>query len=267
MMNCEIIVEDGNKYIKNSMNELSEYEKNILEINAIKGLPKIVKKKLEGETYLLFNISSCISLREKFEGEHLNGELFRIFFKELLQLYENMKPYLLDRTIISLNPECIFYDEKENKYVFLPIDKKIRNVVEKYENILTFFADVCCVEEKLLLEFIFEAFGLLNENCFNEIEFVKGIVHHKYEKEVIFEPIEYCEEEIFDEEEAEETSKQKGIFILSGVLIVLAFWFSFMCQEEFKYSIAGMAASILAVGLIGYVVLKSILEEAWNIDT
>ena len=266
-MNCEIVIEDGNKYIKDSMNDLSEYEKNILETNFIKGFPKIVKKKIEGETYLLFNISSCISLRQKLEREHLNGELFRVFFKELLQLYENMRPYLLDRNIISLNPEYIFYDEKENKYVYLPLDKKINNVVEKYENILTFFADVCCVEEKLLLEFIFESFGLLNENCFNEIEFVKGIVHHKYEKEVIFEPIECCEEEIFEEEEEEETSKQKGIFILSGVLIVLAFWFSFMCQAEFKYSVAGMAASILAVGLIGYVVLKSILAEVWKIDT
>ena len=146
MMNCEIVIEDGNKYIKDSMNELSEYEKNILETNFIKGLPKIVKKRIEGETYLLFNISSCISLRQKLEREPLNGELFRGFFKELLQLYENMKLYLLDRTIISLNPEYIFYDEKENKYVYLPLDKKINNVVEKYENILTFFADVCCSE-------------------------------------------------------------------------------------------------------------------------
>lgn len=267
MMNCEIVIEDGNKYIKDSMNELSEYEKNILETNFIKGLPKIVKKRIEGETYLLFNISSCISLRQKLEREPLNGELFRGFFKELLQLYENMKLYLLDRTIISLNPEYIFYDEKENKYVYLPLDKKINNVVEKYENILTFFADVCCVEEKLLLEFIFESFGLLNENCFNEIEFIKGIVHHKYEKEVILELDECCEEENFDEEEVEDTSKQKGILILGGALIVLAFWFSFMCQEEFKYSIAGIATSILAVGLIGYVVLKSILGEIQNRDT
>ena len=266
-MNCEIVVEDGNKYIKNSLSELSEYEKSILETNFIKGLPSIVKKKMEGGKYLLFNISSCISLRQKLEREYLNGELFRYFFKELLQLYENMKPYLLDRTIISLNPEYIFYDEKENKYVFLPIDKKTNNIVEKYENLLTFFADVCCVEEKLLLEFIFESFGILNENCFNEIEFIQGIIHHKYEKEVIFESNERYEEEIFDEEEVEETSKQKGILILGGVLIVLAFWFSFMCQEEFKYSIAGMATSILAVGLIGYVVLKSILEEIQNRDT
>lgn len=265
-MNCEIVVEDGNKYIKDSMNELSEYEKNILETNYIKGLPKIIKKKMEGETYLLFNISTCISLRQKFESEHLNGELFRVFFKELLLLYENMKPYLLDRTIISLNPEYIFYDEKEKKYIYLPIDKKINNVIEKYENILTFFADVCCVEEKLLLEFIFESFGSLNENCFNEMEFIKSLIHHKYEKEVILEINEFCEEEIIDEE-VEETSKQKGILILSGVLIVLAFWFSFMCQEEFKYSIAGMAISILSVGLIGYVVLKGILEEVRNRDT
>ena len=74
-------------------------------------------------------------------------------------------------------------------------------------------------------------------------------------------------EENFDEEEVEDTSKQKGILILGGALIVLAFWFSFMCQEEFKYSIAGIATSILAVGLIGYVVLKSILGEIQNRDT
>jgi len=266
-MSCEIVVEDGKKYIKKPTIGLSEYEINILESNYIKGLPKVVKKKMEGDSYFLFDISSCISIREKLEKEYLDAELFCVFFKELLQVYENMKQYLLEGTIICLNPEYIFYDEKENKYTFLPIDTKRNNIVEKYETILTFFADVCCIEEKSLLEFIFESFGLLNETCFDEIEFIKGIIYHKYEKQVVYEPELSCEDEILVEEDLEESSKSKGIFIISGILIVLAYWFSFMCQEEFKYCIAGMATAILAVILIGYVVLKRIFEEVKNKTT
>lgn len=260
-MSHEIVVEDGKKYIKEKMWQLSDYEIHILETNFIRGLSKVVKKKVEGETCLLFSVSSCISLREKMESEYLDADLFRYFFKELLQAYENMKLYLLDSSIVCLNPEYIFFDKKENKYVFLPIENKKNNIVEKYEELMTFFADVCCVDEKNLLEFIFESFGLLNENCFNEIEFIKGIIHHKYEQQVICEVNECVEEEFFEEEDPEKTSKVKGLFVISGVLLILAFWFSFMCKEEFKYSIAGMATCLLAVGLIGYVVLRSILEE------
>ena len=266
-MKKEIITEEGKRYLKipfyindGKTEFLSEYEINILETNTIKGIAKVTRKKSEGEIYFLFSVSASISLKEKFDREYLNISSFRNLFKELLQVYKNMKTYLLDTSMICLKPEYIFYDEKEGQYIFMPVDEQSDSVAEKYENLLTFFADICSVDEKNLLEFIFESFSSLNESGFDEEDFIKRIIHHKYEKQVEVETENIYEEQLIEEEEIEETPKMKGTLIISGLLIVLAFGLSFVCREEFKYSVAGMAACLLAVGLMGYEVSKKVIQ-------
>lgn len=267
-MKLEMVSEEGKNYLRipffnnDEMAEvLSEYEINILETNFIKGIAKVKKKRLEGKTYLLFSLSGCISLKEKFEREYLNVDLFCAFFTELLQIKENIKSYLLDPSKICLKPEYIFYDEKEGCYIFILIDEQANSVAEQYEKLLTFFADVCSVDEKGLLEFIFESFSSLNEISFDEMAFLKGTICHKYEKQIVEEQKIFYEEEVFEEEKTEEISKTKSILIVSGMLVVLAFWLTFVCREEFKYSVAGMAAILLAVGLTGYEVSKNVIQN------
>ena len=267
-MKLEIISEEGKAYLTiplfnndEKTEVLTEYEINVLEINSIKGIAKVTKKKLEGKTCLMFSLSGYISLVEKFERDYLNVDLFRVFFTELSQIKENIKSYLLDPSKICLKPEYIFYDEKEGRYIFIPIDEQENGIAEKYEKLLTFFADICSVDEKSLLEFIFESFSSLNENTFDEMAFLKGAICHKYEEQIVEEMVDFCEKEIFEEEEIEETPKTKGILIISGMLVVLAFWLTFMCREEFKYSVSGMAAILLAVGLTGYEISKNVIRK------
>ena len=243
---------------------LSQYEINILETDSVKGISNVIKKKINGEWYLMFQISTCISLKEKFEREYLNVEEFCMFFKELLQVYENMKIFLLDISRICLEPKYIFFNEKERKYVFLPIDGQEENVVEKYENLFTFFADICSVDENTLLEFIFDTFSSLSENGFDEMAFIKDIIYHKYEKSIVVEEEELNIEEVIVEEDFGEVFKIKGILIISGEMLFLAFWFVYICQEEFKYSVVGIALSILAVVLIGYELSKKIFPTEKN---
>ena len=64
-MSHEIVVEDGKKYIKEKMWQLSDYEIHILETNFIRGLSKVVKKKVEGEfnySYFPYN-HKCQNIR------------------------------------------------------------------------------------------------------------------------------------------------------------------------------------------------------------
>ena len=224
-------------------------------------------------TLSLMGISATCTAAEKLVGESDKLSLDISIYNQNLALVKDVRKVSLEQGVNDIAFEgvaekiksetAILYSdgltvlEQNYDYDLLTAN----NIVDKYENIMTFFADVCCVDEKGLLEFIFESFGLLNENCFNEIEFIKGIIYHKYEQQVVCEVDDLEEEEFYEEEEPEETSKVKGLLALSGVLIVLAFWFSFMCKEELKYSMVGMVTCLLAVGLIGYVVLKSILEE------
>ena len=58
------------------------------------------------------------------------------------------------------------------------------------------------------------------------------------------------------EVETDEKPKIKGTFIISIILLLIAFWFSYVCKYEFKYGVVSMAAVFIAVGLMGYEVLK-----------
>lgn len=283
-MKIEIFTEMGMRYIKipfykeNAENEqtaavLPEYEYNILETAEIPGLAGVTKKIVDGETYLSFPIYTYISLEERFYKESLNIDLFCDFFKQLLQVYENMRAYLLEGNSLCLNPEYIFFDEQEKRYVFLPTVNFETEVSKKFENLFTFFADLCPLEEKDLLGFIFENFGALAEDNFEPVSFMKYVVGYKFnikqpddsdqnEKSFCYE---YFDDE--DEEVTSEKSKVSGVFVVCMIFLIMAFFFSYLVDYEFKYSIVSIAAVFLAIGLIAFQVLKvtKILPKRKNV--
>lgn len=276
-MRTEIISDGGRKYIQIPFYKeddvtpfFSEYESNMLENLEIGGISKAMKKTVGDETYFMFCISSFISLKEYFDKEYLDMPRFCYFFEELVKAYENMSIYLLDRRTICLEPEYIFYNEKEKKYIFLPIAESTDRGLIKYENLFTFFSDVCSVEEKNLLEFIFEIFTSLNDERIEEISFLKEIVAKKYKikSRIDFEEeIVHDDFEVLNEGEEEEEPKIKGTFIFSIILLLISFWVSYMRDYEFKYSVVGMAAVLLAVVLMGCEVLKTIKPLSKQKDT
>lgn len=270
-MKHELILENGKKYIKIPFYKkdgvsvcFSKYEENMLETDQIDGIAKIIKRVMDGEIYYLFTISGYISVKDFFSKGILTKELFGELFEELLQLFEKMKTHLLDGRMLCLEPEYIFYDEKYKRYIFLPIADCMERTAEKYEKLFTFFADVCPIEEKELLEYIFESFGSINHENFEEISFIKDVVEYSYKKEKKQEVMPEYEEEIFkdtEDDETEEEPKIKGIFIISLLLLLLSFWFSYVCKYEFKNGIAGMAAVLLAIGLMVYEVVKILRSQ------
>lgn len=267
-MKSEMVSEEGRTYIKipfyredNATPFFSEYESNILENTVMEGVLKAIKRTNGDETYLMFCVSSLISLNERFNKETLNINMFCDFFEELLRVFGTMGMYLLDRSTICLEPEYIFYNAKQKKYVFLPIVEYANHSLIRYEGLLTFFADVCPVEDKELLEFIFETYSSLNEEGFDEVSFLKDVAGYKYKikseeepkEKVVYEDVDNTNEEVVEKE-----TKVKGTFIVSMFLLLFAFWTSYMCNNEFKYGVVSMAAVLLAAALLGYEVYKEI---------
>lgn len=274
-MKNELFLEDSKRYIKvpfyrEDQTEIySEYEQNILERTKIVGISNMQKKTIEGDVYWLFSISTYVSLNQHFEREYLSMEMFCEFFDDLLQTYQSMNTFLLDRQLISLRPENIYYDEKEKKYVFLPIANPENNFLAKYEDLFTFFAEICSMDEKELLEYIFQVFGLLSEPDFDEMIFLENISSQRHSVVKKEEPIHMViEEESHDlEEETTEKTKMRGIFIIGLFLLIFAFWSSFICSYEFKYGIIAMASAILAVCLIGYGLVNELNEQRKKFKT
>ena len=260
-MEIEIISEMGMRFVRMPLwgeteKIISEYESNILKNVNISGLAEVSTQVVDGCTYLLFPIYSYISLEEKLNRELLNQITFSDFFGQLRKVYENLQMYLLDGNLITLEPEYIFYNQQEQRYIFLPVINGKNSFSQKYEKLFTFLADKCPIEEKELLEFIFENYSALSEEQFEPMSFLKYITEYQFEKEEINYADTWVEEKE-DEIEKIEKSKIGGIIFVVGVLLLLAICFSFLADREFKYGIVSVAASFLAVGIMGMQVLKN----------
>lgn len=259
-MEIEIISEMGMRFVRMPFRSeteeiMSEYESNILKNANITGLAEVSTQVVDGCTYLLFPIYSYISLEEKLNRELLNQTTFSDFFGQLRKVYENLQMYLLDGNLITLEPEYIFYNPQEQRYIFLPAISEKNSISQKYEKLFTFLADKCPIEEKELLGFIFENFSLLSEEQFEPMSFLKYITEYQFEKEEI-NYVDTLIEEKDDEIEKVDKSKTGGTILVVGLLLLLAICFSLLADREFKYGIVSVAASFLAVGIMGIQVFK-----------
>ncbi len=255
-MNREIITKLGMRYIKTELN-LSEYEYNVLNTANIPGILKVEKE---------IAIYSYISLAEKLQKDTLDVENFQDFFRQLWKSYENIEGYLLDELLIELDPEWIFYDEQKREYFFLPMADKNVTIGDRLQKLFTYFADVCPISEDVLLEFVFEQFGMLAEEECEAKEFVKCIALHKFATKI--EELDFVEEGMADfavSEDAEpdtqvEQKKLVVVFLVILVLVSVAFYFAYFLSSEFKYAVLGIVAVLIALALVGfevYIILKS----------
>lgn len=273
----EIITEMGLRYIKipfyfqNGEDDdregiMSEYEYTLLETTHIPGIAKVSKQIVEGKTFLLYSVHSYVSLEEKTCRDGLDKYIFCDFFKQLLRVYENIQMYLLDGNFLCLNPSYIFYDEKEKKYIFMLANVEQCPISKKLEKLLTFFADVCPIEQQELLEFIFDSFGNLDEVSFEMHSFINSIAEHRFvetEKEDdtdLFDCQDIVDADI-EPEEAFEKTKSKSVYVVCIMFLIIAVFFGYFVEYEFKYSVVSMTSALLATGFMAFQVYRTVKCE------
>lgn len=273
----EIITEMGFRYVKipfclkterdaNTEEMMSEYEYTLLETTQIPGVAKASKQIVEGIAFLFYSVHSYVSLEEKVRKDGLNKDIFSDFFKQLLRVYENIQMYLLDGNYLCLNPMYIFYDEKERTYVFLLANVEQYPVFQKFEQLLTFFADVCPIEQRDLLEFIFEAFSNLEEESFEMYSFIKSVAEHRFEEiekedEVDFNSCGDIVETYSEAESAFEKTKSNSIYVVCMMFLIIAVFFGYFVEYEFKYSVVSMTSVLLAIGFMAFQVYRTVKCE------
>lgn len=269
----ERVVEMGASYIKVPFYQvadrgmdrkaiLNEYEYTLLENTKIPGIAKVSKRLEDGNEKLLYLVSSCVSLENRMSKDELDEEMFLDFFRQLMKVYEKIQSYLLDFEAVNLNPEHIFYDEEKKLYIFLIGYIDNATIVEKFEMLLTFFADVCPIGRQELLEYIFELFGSLSEEKYEVYSFMQKIIVHQFE-DPMEEELDVC---MFDEEtdinelseKAFEKKKSMSIYIVSICFLILSVFFAFFVKYEFKYCIVSMVLSLMATGFMSFSVVRTV---------
>lgn len=91
-------------------------EKMVLK-NNIKGTAKIALKYLNGEAYYSYDMLSCQTLKNVFEGNPMSDRELRSLFNGILRTAGELKKYLLDVKDLLMEPEHIFWDlDKEEPF-------------------------------------------------------------------------------------------------------------------------------------------------------
>lgn len=268
-MKTEIISEMGIRYIKVAMddkedmcqNVLSDYDYNMIHYAEIPGLIRLTKRTIDEETYYTAPVYTYITMVEKLDNAILDKEEVRCFFRQLLNLYVSMQECLLSSDMLCLEPENIFYDTENQRYLFLPLVTEKKDICQGLENMLTFFIEKCDLNAQDLLEMLFQVFGYLNDEKWDVIAIMNYVIQYKYEERLVSTDNvlgeEVLEADTFEKEEEEmEKSKMKYGIGISMILLMLAFVLSYLISYQFRYSVISIVLVLAAVVLMGIYTFK-----------
>lgn len=185
-----------------------DYQIKMLERNEPEGFLKVSLRKINGETRILYKLSSYINMEDRFLGKEINYSELEELIKSFKQVLVSVDKYLLDCNGILLKPEHIFADTNTGKWKFTYFPGKetsfqndmkelfeyvIRRVNHKDIKAVTIsygiYKKMC--EENINLDELFyidEEVELKNENDFEQAPKTVETEHKeiKEEKQVFF---------------------------------------------------------------------------------
>ncbi len=101
-----------------------DYQVEMIRQTNPKGILPLRLTETSGETVFLYKISDMVSLQKHYRHNKLDDKEIVWITEEITDTVEHMKRYLLDPDHLVLNPSCIFRDEQNLSFCYLPIYKK-----------------------------------------------------------------------------------------------------------------------------------------------
>ena len=101
-----------------------DYQVEMIRQTSPKGILPLRLTETSEETAFLYKISDMVSLQKHYRRNKLDDREMVWITEEIIGTVEHMKRYLLDPDHLILNPSCIFKDEQNLSFCYLPIYKK-----------------------------------------------------------------------------------------------------------------------------------------------
>lgn len=101
-----------------------DYQVEMIRQTSPKGILPLRLTETSEETAFLYKISDMVSLQKHYRRNKLDDKEMVWITEEIIGTVEHMKRYLLDPDHLILNPSCIFKDEQNLSFCYLPIYKK-----------------------------------------------------------------------------------------------------------------------------------------------
>ena len=108
----------------------NKYSFKMMEKNKISGVLAGRERKENGKGYWYVDISKKKTLMQEYQDKEMQLEDMILIFQQLISILDELKHYLLNESMVVLDPEYIFRDiEEDNLYVLiLPWNRKERNL-------------------------------------------------------------------------------------------------------------------------------------------
>ncbi|MCR4740702.1 MAG: FHA domain-containing protein [Lachnospiraceae bacterium] len=104
--------------VKRSCGEKGGFREKMVIKNNIRGLARMNIRHLNGESRYCFDMGSCQTLKNAFEGNPMSIKDIKALFSGILNISEELGKYLLDLKDIMMEPEHIFWDLEKNEPYF-----------------------------------------------------------------------------------------------------------------------------------------------------
>ena len=125
-------------YLRREKGEEDGLELAMLLQNTVKGLLTCRQEQRNGESFLLFDVTSKKTLSDLFEGLSLQERDIRALVEEIIHIVRECDRYMLDRSRLILDAERIFCNQDGSKFFFLYDPYVVQNGNENLKNLADF---------------------------------------------------------------------------------------------------------------------------------
>ena len=253
--------------------------------NNIPGFLKLSVQHLNGKAYYLYDIRSRQALNVLFEGKSMSYSELRSLLNGLVKAADRMSDYLLRTTDILVRPQCIFWNLETGEPVFCCYPEAGDTYTEAYMELAQFIIDSADKEDENAVKLAYDYFNQVCDGIYSPENIIKRSIsmeEEEKEEEKDYEdplpPESLWENEedfsagsegtgIFQEEDDSSAGKIKTpvlLCIAAGVAVIAALVLALKTgivklpgiPDRSLVSIAGAAALILSVAIVGIIYMK-----------
>ncbi|MBD5474487.1 MAG: FHA domain-containing protein [Lachnospiraceae bacterium] len=261
------------------------YQHKILMSGKIGEILKCSVRHINGMVYYYYDISSKTTLEGLYKGRKMSCEQVKDILWQLHGICDRLSGYFMDETGLVLQPEHIYYDITDKKYIGLYYPEYAVTAEEAYRPLMDFLLEHIDPEDQKLTEDMYRIYEMSEEGCFSLedalqiLEEVETLQEQTSEPEFqpVYEPMGQSDDvpPIFDVTESvqpvasgNETPRRIGLFypvfaILSMLSIAgaSAVWYLYELTQREEIILGASAA---AMGLCFVICLLRIVKSSKN---
>ena len=181
-----------------------DYQMKMIKANEFRHLLKVHWKGKDEGSQFMYEISGKVSMKAWFERSRLNHSEMEAFVRQMAELIEELKNYMLDVNYVYLNPEYIF--REKDMYYFCYYPMKEESILQEFHGLTEYFVRAVDYADKDAVYLASELHKASMEENYNIGQILRVTMEDEEDREDIsydpagrYEPYDVEEEQCIDD--------------------------------------------------------------------